>query len=109
MAKHDFGIMDIAPLPGKRYAKYEPQKYKCISIDDDYIEKIQKQLCAFDSYSHTIDCPIKGLEYCGITLIPPTSINCFIEVIENNSDLSELKKLLLVAQHKHKFVIHFGR
>ena len=108
MAKHDFGIMEIAHYKGKRYDKYEPEKYNCISVDDDYIENIQEQLCVFDSQSHTIDCETKGLEYCGITLIPPTSINLVIKVIENISELSELKNLLLTAQSKGKFVIHFG-
>ena len=108
MAKHDFGIMEIAPYKGKRYDKYEPEKYNCISVDDDYIENIQEQLCVFDSYSHTIDCETKGLEYCGITLIPPTSINLFIKVIENISELTVLKDLLFMAQQNKKFVIHFG-
>lgn len=108
MAKHDFGIMDVAPISGKRYDKYEPEKYNCISVDDDYIENIQEQLCAIDSYSHTVDCPIKGLAYCGITLIPPTSINLFLGVIENISELTVLKDLLFMAQQNKKFVIHFG-
>ena len=31
MAKHEFGIMIDSPQPGKRYDKYEPEKYACIS------------------------------------------------------------------------------
>ena len=108
MAKHDFGIMQTAPHKGKRYDKYEPEKYNCISIDDDYIENIQEQLCVFDSYAHTIDCQIKGLAYCGITLIPPVSINLFIKVIENIPELSGLKNLLITAKCSQKYVIHFG-
>ena len=38
MAKHEFGIMESAPVSGKRYDEYEPKKYNCISVDDDYIE-----------------------------------------------------------------------
>ena len=31
MAKHEFGIMMDTPQPGKRYDKYEPQKYEVVS------------------------------------------------------------------------------
>ena len=41
MSKHEFGIMESAPISGQRYDKYEPKKYNCISIDDYYIEGIQ--------------------------------------------------------------------
>ena len=37
MAKHEFGIMESAPVNGKRYDEYEPKKYNCISVDDDHI------------------------------------------------------------------------
>ena len=47
MAKHEFGIMQIAPQKGKRYDEYEPQKYECISINDDYIEKMMVDLLPF--------------------------------------------------------------
>ena len=69
MAKHEFGIMETAPVSGKRYDEYEPEKYSCISIDDDYIECIQEQLDVFDSYCHTLDIPMKGLNYIMIYLL----------------------------------------
>ena len=40
MAKHEFGIMQTAPQKGKRYDAYDPQKYNCITVDDDYLEDI---------------------------------------------------------------------
>ena len=43
MAKHEFGIMMDAPQPGKRYDEYEPWKYDCISVDDDYVEGIAEK------------------------------------------------------------------
>ena len=36
LAKHEFGIMQDAPEPEKRYDEYEPRKYNCIAVDDDY-------------------------------------------------------------------------
>ena len=40
MARHEFGIMDIAPRSGEEYIDYEPELYNCISVDDELIEKI---------------------------------------------------------------------
>ena len=69
MAKHEFGIIQIAPQKGKRYDEYEPQKYDCISVNDDYIEKIVSDFDDIDFYWHSIDIPGKGLSYCGISQI----------------------------------------
>lgn len=108
MARHEFGILESDPISGKRYDEYEPEKYNCISIDDDYIEDIQEQLYVLDSFCHTVDIPMKGLNYCGITLIPPTSIAAFLTVIGDSTEYTELRKLLIVAKNRNKFVIHYG-
>ena len=108
MAKHEFEIMETAPVSGKRSVEYEHEKYSCISIDDDYIECIQEQLDVFDSYCHTLDIPMKGLNYIGITLIPPTSISVFLSVIGDGAEYAKLRKLLIEAEKRNKFVIHYG-
>lgn len=107
MAKHEFGIMESAPVSGKRYDEYEPKKYNCISVSDDYIEVIE-QLLIFDSFCHTIDIPMKGLNYIGITLIPPESLEEFLTVIGDVSEYAELRKLLIDAKNRNKYVIHYG-
>ncbi|HYE10263.1 MAG TPA: hypothetical protein VEF53_08785 [Patescibacteria group bacterium] len=43
MAKHEFGIFETEPEPGKRYDEYSPEKYDCITIHDDYIEPLLGQ------------------------------------------------------------------
>ncbi len=108
MAKHEFGIMKASPQRGQRYDEYEVQKYNCISVDDVYLENIVSNFCDIDCYWHTLDVKGKGLAYCGITLIPPSSIPSFISVIENISELSELKELLCQATLQDSWVIHFG-
>ena len=108
MAKHEFGIMEKAPISGIRYDEYESKKYNCITIDDDYIEGIQEQLLVFDSFCHTIDIPMKGLNYIGITLIPPKSLEEFLTVIGDVSEYAELRKLLIDAKNRNKYVIHYG-
>ena len=107
MAKHEFGIMQTAPQNGKKY-EYEPPKYNCISVNDDYIENIVSNFNDIDFYWHSLDNPRKGIAYCGITLIPPSSMQAFISVIENYSELSELNILLQKAYSDNKWVIHYG-
>ena len=61
MAKHEFGIMTDAPQSGKRYDEYEPRKYDCISVDDDYVEGIAEKLGFIDFYWHTLSIKEKEL------------------------------------------------
>ena len=108
MAKHEFGIMQTAPCHGKRYDTYEPHKYNCISVDDICLENIAADLNNIDFYWHTTDNEGKGLAYCGITLIPPCSVNDFIDVIKEADGLSELYELFKKALNENKWIIHFG-
>ncbi len=50
MARHDFGIMEQMPVHGERYDSYEPWKYSCISVDDDFIEPLLSKLASIDSF-----------------------------------------------------------
>lgn len=108
LAKHEFGIMQNAPESGRRYDEYEPHKYNCISVDDDYLEDMVSDFNHIDFYWHTLDVKGKGLAYCGITLIPPYSMQCFKDVIKHNPDLYELKELSEKALKENKWIIHFG-
>ena len=108
LARHEFGIMQNAPKPRKRNDEYDPQKYNCISVDDDYVEKIDAKLNNIDFYWNTLDGPAKGIAYTGVTLIPPSSIQAFTAVIKDIAELSELKDLLKKALVENKWVIHFG-
>lgn len=108
MAYHEFGIMQTPPQNSKRYDKYEPDKYNCISINDEYIDNILEKLSELDLYWHTLDVSGKGIANCGITLIPPTQMQKFILLIENTFELCELKELLSKAYNENKWIIHFG-
>lgn len=108
MARHEFGIMQEPPPKGVRYDEYEPQNYHCISVNDDDLEDPDANFNTIDFYWHTLDVKGKGLAYCGITLIPPSSIRSFIDVIKNISALSELKELSEKALEENKWMIHFG-
>lgn len=108
MPRHEFGIMQSEPIKGIRFDEYKPEKYNCISIDDDFIEPILSELSDIDFYWHTVDVPGKGLAYLGITLIPPKSLDLIIDRIINITELSLLNELLLKAKVDKKYVIHFG-
>ena len=107
MAMHEFGIMKELPQAGCRYDEYIPEKYDCISIDDDIVEEFANRLLDVDMHWHTIDIFGKGLAYCGITLIPPVSLAAVIEEADNFDELFELRELLRQAQQENLYVIHF--
>ncbi|MCQ2483954.1 MAG: hypothetical protein MJ168_01325 [Clostridia bacterium] len=108
MANYEFGIMKITPKKNSRYDVYEPEKYDCISVHDDFIDPLLEKLSDVDCYWHTLEQPEKGLAYCGITLIPPSSMDRFAEILERNAGTEKLKNLLLKAKEEDKFVIAFG-
>ncbi len=100
--------MQAAPEHGRRYDDYEPQKYDCISVDDDYVEIIDAKLSRTDFYWHTLDVPAKGLAYTGVTLIPPASVQSLADVIKDIHGLSPLRQLCEKAIENDKWIIHFG-
>jgi len=108
MAKHEFGIMQNTPSKGQRYDRYEPEKFNCISVNDDYILSLLDDLKQLRCYWHTLDRPEMGLAYCGITIIPPDSLGRMMEIIKRERRLSRLYDLLAKAQREGKYIIHFG-
>ena len=108
MAKHHFGITPCAPLPHVRYDDFTPAKYGCIAVEDDALDPVVEDLCGLPCFWHTPDRPEHGLAYCGITLIPPESLDGFLRVIENRPGLAELAELLNRARQRRCFVIHYG-
>lgn len=108
MSRHEFGIMDVVPKNTENFEKYEPQKFHCISVHDDYIEPLLEEFSKIQCYWHSLSKREKGLAYCGISLIPPESMQEFISAIEKQICLTELKNLLEKARQENKFVIHFG-
>lgn len=108
MPKHEFGIMSQAPQAGERFDKYEPEKYNCISVSDDDLQPCLEPFRCGKTYWHSLDRPALGLAYCGITLIPPETIDTYLEIIWKKPGLTELAALFIEAKEKHAFVIHFG-
>lgn len=110
---HEFGIIDIFDRQ-KDYSSYEPQKYNCISVDDDIINDLAKPLSIMRTYFHSFNRPEYGLAYWGITLIPPESLSLFYEVVISSRyfnkpvELNNLATLIIKAIEDRKYMIHYG-
>ncbi|GMG97980.1 hypothetical protein [Tepidimicrobium xylanilyticum] len=117
MAKHEFGIIDSFE-ENKWYSVYEPEKYNCISVSDNLIEelimKYNEELMTIKTYFQVTTQLGTGLDYCGVTLIPPESLKQFRGlIIKANSQYQSQELKLLIekvsdAISKNKYLIHYG-
>ena len=84
MANHEFGIMQNQPMNKERFDEY--------------------------CYWHTLQNPGKGLAYCGITLIPPESMDILIKILllQDKLEYTDLIYLANQAKEENKYIIHFG-
>lgn len=110
MAKHEFGIMTYLPRGDEEFVEYEPEKYGCISIDDEHIEALVQDFEDIPTYWHSLSRKMTGLNYIGITLISPVSCGKFSDVLsaKDASVYGELCALFALAAKEQKFVIHYG-
>lgn len=108
MARHEFGMMDTAPSLEQEYNDYEPEKYHCISVEDENIEPLLKAVSTIPCYWHSLKKEERGLAYYGITIIPPCSLGKLISIIDGKAPFNELKAVLQKAVKENKYVIHFG-
>ena len=110
MPKHEFGIMKNKPIDKEIFKEYDPNKYNCISIDDDFIEPILVELQNVDCYWHTLEYKGDGLAYCGITLIPPEPMDLLKSILlqQDNTEYIDLISLVNKAKEENKYIIHFG-
>ncbi|ENQ3106730.1 hypothetical protein SAMN04488168_15112 [Bacillus sp. 491mf] len=110
---HDFGIIDDFDHQGN-YNDYTPEKYHCVSVDDDIISSLNEHLSIMKTYFHSFKRPECGLAYWGITIIPPESLSMFYEVVtssryfKNSDELNELASKIVQATEGQKYMIHYG-
>ena len=117
LARHEFGIIDFLEEK-KWYSVYEPEKYNCISVSEDLIEeliiKYNEELLTIKTYFQTRSQPGSGLDYCGVTLIPPESLEGFRNIIikansqYQSQELQTLVEMINRAIKKGKYLIHYG-
>ncbi len=108
MLTHKFGIMDRAPRLDEYYDDYEPEKYNCVTVNDEIICPLLEEVFNTEMYWHSLKNPGHGLAYCGITLIPPAALDDMINALSPKEGSAELCNLLQKAKVNKKYVIHFG-
>lgn len=110
---HEFGIIDNIDNQ-KNYNGYTPQKYDCISVDDDIISSLSEHLSIMKTYFHSFKRPEYGLAYYGITIIPPESLTLFYEIVTSSRyfnksvELNALASKIIQATEDQKYMIHYG-
>jgi hypothetical protein len=113
MPVHKFGIIDKIENV-KRDIGYEPQKYNCISVDDEIINHLKEHLSIMRTFFHSLERPEFGLAYWGITIIPPESLSVLNDVItsstmcKKSAELNQLALKIIKAKEENKYMIHFG-
>ena len=108
MAKHEFALMDHVPMPGVRYDAYEAEHLHCVCVHDDFIEGRLQDFEILPCYAHTVDIPIHGLCYCGITLIPPHAAREMRWMVFCEPAFADLVTMLDEAERENKWIIHYG-
>lgn len=110
---HEFGIIDDFTSQ-KNYEDYTPEKYHCISVDDDIISSLNRNLSIMKTYFHTVKNQEHGLAHYGITIIPPESLAIFYETVTSSKffrkydELNELASKIVQAAAEQKYMIHYG-
>jgi len=117
LAKHEFGIIDYFE-ENRWYSEYEPEKYDCVSVGDELIEEIiakyGEELTAIKTYYQVSAQAGSGLDYCGVTLIPPESLGQFRDLIikanrhYRSPELELLIEKVSAAINENKYLIHYG-
>ena len=117
MIKTEFGIIDDFDEK-KDYTGYHPDRYNCVAIDDDlYINDWWKSLSCLDTfnvYKKGVLQPQKALSRWGITILPPSSLHAFLDIVtsdrrsKKDKRLIALEKLIHQAIIDEKYMIHYG-
>lgn len=114
MIKIEFGIIEHLD-ENKDYSNYEPSRYHCIFIYDDwYIDDWWDRLILMKTYFNNLKCPNYGLARWGVTLILPQSLPAFQEIvisdkrINKDEHLVDLANTIARAIEEQKYMIHYG-
>lgn len=115
MPKHDFILYKKKPNYFTNFISNEyfnERKYYRVKIDDDIIEGIS--FINVETYFNYYRKKYKrnDLNFWGITIIPPESLEQFLKIIKshnkNNEAMNELIKLTEEAIDNNYYIIHYG-
>lgn len=110
---HEFGIVEDIYIE-QNFNNYSPQKFNCISVNDDIINDLYEHLSIMKTFYHSLDRPEFGLANWGITIIPTQSLSLFYDVVASSKifkksiELNELAAKINQAKEERKYMIHYG-
>ena len=90
------------------------QAYHCVAIHDDALNDWWPRLKEMKSYFHTHSRPETALARCGVTLIPPESLDLFYSIVKEETQPEFMEQATAVmtviekAKRNGKYIIHFG-
>lgn len=110
MMSHEFGIIPFTPEKGEDFSEYEPERYGCIRVPDSCVEELCFRSRELPTYFFRLGKRELGLNYYGVTLIPPESLpELEEEALEiQGRGMEELVELIRRARAEDRYVIHFG-
>lgn len=91
--------------------------YNCVSFPYDFINELTKYYKTVDTYASQYGRNMLGIDVCGDTLIPPSSISTLIEItnqlmqgdiINDKPNLKKIISLFQMAKSNNKYIICFG-
>ena len=109
----EFGIINNFDKE-KDYSDYEPKMYNCVGIDDNALNSWWVRLESMKSYFHAYSRPEMALARCGVTLIPPDSLDLFYDIVKNDTpsefteQVADVLAIISKAKHNSKYIIHYG-
>lgn len=109
----EFGILG-QPDADRSYDQWEPERYHCVAIDDDYLDDWWPRLTQMRTFYHSLSRPGTALARWGVTLIPPESLPVFLSAVTADARfhadpaLAALAGTIQAAICQHAFLIHFG-
>lgn len=104
----EFGIIETLDKNKDYGTSYEPDKYGCVSIDDDILENWWERLTKMKSYFHCYARPETALARYGVMLIPPESLDLFYDIAAHDTaeEYQEFIEPLLELIKKRKMKIN---
>lgn len=110
---HEFGVLHLSDRQSS-YDMYEPERFDCVSVDGEVVDRLIEELSKMRTFSHSYDRPGYGLEHHGVTLIPYESLSLFYQVVKKtmyvheSEQLNQLVAKIAQAQVAKKDMIHYG-
>lgn len=109
MTAHRFGIMSRTPQFSENFYRFDTDVCdSIIEVEEDKLDVLLPAMCKIDFYSQTVGVICKGLNFSGVTLMPPVSVSQVLEITRRREELKELHSLMSKAYMENKYVIHFG-